>query len=71
MQSLKEVILTHYTLSEEIANPTVYHHLRQVSVDNQLSGLTKCKEDSCVQMKRSQVIFCSLGWISPESTVLV
>ncbi len=60
-----------HALSEEIAHPTVYHHLSQVSVDNQLSGLTKCRENSGVQMKLSRVIFCSLGWISPESTILV
>ena len=50
-------------LSEETAHPTVYDHLSQVSVDNQLSGLAKCREDSGVQMPLSQVIFCSLAWI--------
>ncbi len=50
-------------LSEEIAHPTVYNHLSQVSVDNQLSGLVKCSEDSGVQMPLSQVVFCSLAWI--------
>ncbi len=41
----------HDTLSEKIAHPTVYHHLSQLSVDIQLNGLVKCKEDSGVQMK--------------------
>ena len=34
------------TLSEKIAHPTVYHHLSQLSVNIQLNGLIKCKEDS-------------------------
>ena len=51
------------THSEEIAHPTVYNHLSQVSVGNQLSGLAKCGEDSGVQMPLSQVDFCSLSWI--------
>ncbi len=34
-----------YTLSEKIAHPTVYHHLSQLSVDIQLNGLIKCRED--------------------------
>ena len=59
------------TLSEEIAHPTVYHHFSQLSVDIQLSRLIKCREDLGVQMHLTQVIFCSLGWISPESTVLM
>ncbi len=29
------------TLSEEIAHPTVYHHLSELSVDIQLNGLIK------------------------------
>ncbi len=33
------------TLSEEIAHSTVYHHLGQLSVDIQLSGLIKFRED--------------------------
>ncbi len=52
-----------YTLSEKIAHPTVYHHLSQLSVDIQLNGMIKCKEDSGVQMKLNQVILCSLSWI--------
>ncbi len=51
------------TLSEKIAHPTVYHHFSQLSVDIQLNGLVKCKEDSGVQMKLNQVILCSLSWI--------
>ena len=35
----------HIALSEEIAQPTLYHYLSEVSVNNQLSGLTKCKKD--------------------------
>ncbi len=37
--------VTRHTLSEETAHPTVYHLLSQVSVDMQLSGLIKCRED--------------------------
>ncbi len=57
------------TLSEEVAHPTVYNHPSQVSVDNQLSGLAKCREDSGVQMPLSQVVFCSLAliYLSPLS----
>ncbi len=51
------------TRSEEIAHPTVYNHLTQVSVDNQMSGLAKCREDSDGQMPLRQVVFCSLAWI--------
>ena len=50
-------------LSEKIAHPTVYHHISQLSVDIQLNGPIKCKEDSGVQMKLTQVIFHSLSWI--------
>ena len=50
-------------LSEKIAHPTVYHHLNQLSVDIQLNGLIKCRENSGVQMKLTQVIFPSLSWI--------
>ncbi len=39
------VIMYSRTLSEKIAHPTVYHHLSQLSVDIQLNGLIKCKED--------------------------
>ena len=53
---------SNHTLSEKIANPTVYHHLSRLSIDIQLNGLIKCREDSCVQMKLTQVIFCSLSW---------
>ncbi len=35
----REVVLVNITLSEEIAHPTVYHHLSQLSVDIQLNGL--------------------------------
>ncbi len=49
------------TLSEEIAHPTVYHHLSQLSVDIQLNCLNKCRENSGVQMKLTQVIFRSLS----------
>ncbi len=55
------------TISEEIAHPTVYHHLSQLSVDIQLNRLIKCWEDSGIQMKLTQVIFRSLSWLSPES----
>ncbi len=55
------------TLSEETAQPTVYHHLSQVSVDNQLSGLIKCRENSGVLMKVTQLIFRPLSWLLPES----
>ncbi len=58
------------TLSEEIANPTLYHHLSQLSVDIQLNGLIKCREDSGVQMQQIQVIFQTLSWISPEPAAL-
>ena len=53
----------HYvdTLSEETAHPTVYHHLSQFSVDIQLSGLIKYREDSGVLMQLMQVIFHSLS----------
>ncbi len=54
-------------LSEETAQPTVYHHLSQVSVDMQLSGLIKCKEDSGVPMQVTQLIFRPLSWVLPES----
>ncbi len=37
------------SLSEEIAHPTEYNNLSQVSDDNQLSGLAKRREDSGVQ----------------------
>ena len=49
--------------TEKIAHLTVYHHLSQLSVDNQLNGLIKRKEDSGVQMKLNQVILFSLSWI--------
>ncbi len=58
------------TLSEEIAHPTVYHHLSQLSVDIHLNGLIKCREDSGVQMQLDQVIFRSLSWISLEPALL-
>ena len=58
-------------LSEEIAHPTVYHHLSQLSVDIQLSGLIKGRENSGVQVPLTQAISYSLGWISPESTELM
>ncbi len=51
------------TLSEKIAHPTVYNHLSQLSVDIQLNGLIKCRENSGVQMKLTEVIFRSLSWI--------
>ncbi len=39
---------------KKIAHPTVYQHLSQLSVDIQLNGLIKCRENSGVQMKRLQ-----------------
>ncbi len=57
-------------LSEEIAHPTVYHHLSQLSVYIQLNKLIKCKEDSGFQMQLTQVTFPSLSLISPESAAL-
>ena len=39
------------TLSEEIAHSTIYHHLSQLSVVIQLSGLIKFREDWDVQME--------------------
>ncbi len=42
----EEIQFSDDTLSEETAQPTVYHHLSQVSVDMQLCGLIKCREDS-------------------------
>ncbi len=53
-------------LSEETAQPTVYHHLSQVSVDMQLSGLVKCREDTGVLMQVTQLIFRPLSWVLPE-----
>ena len=56
----------------EIAHPSCIsssHH--QLSVDIRLSGLIKFREDPGVEMQLTQVIFCSLGWISPESAVLI
>ncbi len=41
----KVCIMIEQPLSEEIAHPTVYH-LSQLSVDIQLAGLIKCREDS-------------------------
>ena len=58
------------TLSEETAHPTVYHHLSQLSVDIQLNGLIKCREDLGVQMQLTHVIFRSLSWISLEPEAL-
>ncbi len=55
------------TLSEETAQPIVYHQLSQVSVDMQLSGLIKCREDSDVLMQMTQLIFRPLSWVLPES----
>ncbi len=60
-----------YTLSEETAHPTVYHHLSQLSVDIQLRGVIKCSEDSGVIVQLTQVVFRSLRWISPESAALI
>ncbi len=40
------------------------------SVDIQLNGLIKFREDPSVQVQLTQVISRSLGWISPEPTVL-
>ncbi len=47
---------SHHTLSEEIAHPTIYQHLSQLSVDIQLNGLIKCREDST---HLEQVLSCS------------
>ena len=57
-------------LSEETAHPTVYHHLSQLSVDIQLSGLIKCSQDSRVLRQLTQVVFRSLSWISHESAAI-
>ncbi len=57
-------------LSEEIAHPTVYHHLSQLSVEIHLNELIKYREDSGVQIQLTEVIFRSLSWISPESAAL-
>ncbi len=54
------------TLSEETAQPTVYHHLSQVSVDMQLSGMIKCRENSGVLMQVTLLIFRTLSWVLPE-----
>ena len=59
-----------HALSEDIAHPTVYHHLSQLSVDIQLSGMIKCREKPGVQTLLTQIISHSLGWISHEATVL-
>ena len=59
------------TLSGAIAHPTVYHHLSKLSVDIQLSGLIKCRENPGVQMQLTQVISHSLGCISPKFTMLM
>ncbi len=55
------------TLSEETAQPTVYHHLSQMSVDVQLNGLIKYWEDSSFLMQVTQLIFRPLSWVLPES----
>ncbi len=49
-QARKHTKYTVSTLSEETAHPTVYYHLSQLSVDVQLSGLSKFREDyvSCL-----------------------
>ncbi len=71
-QYLSEVtVCVSPTLSEKIAHPTVYHHLSHLSVDIQLSGMIKCRENPGVQMQQTQVIFRSLGWTSHESTMLM
>ncbi len=57
-------------LSEEMAHSTEYHHLSQFSVNIQLNGLIKCREDSGIQMKLTQLVFHLLSWISPESASL-
>ncbi len=54
-------------LSEETAQPIVYHNLSQVSLDMQLSGLIKCREDSGVLMQVTQLILPPLSWLLPES----
>ena len=46
-------------LSEEIAHPTVYHNLSQLSVEDW--------EDSGSKMQLIQVIFCYLSWVPTES----
>ena len=61
--SLLESQYQFQSLSEKIAHPTGYHHLSQLSVDIQLDGLNKCRENSGVQMKLTQAIFRSLSWI--------
>ena len=45
-----------HTLSEEIAHPTVYHHLSQLSADIQLNELIKCTEDSGVLLIGSKIM---------------
>ena len=62
-----EVFDRESALSEETAQPTVYHHLIQVSVDMQLSGLIKSREDTGVLMQVNQLIFRQLSWVLPES----
>ncbi len=64
---LSTVRLVTPTLSEEIPHPTVYHHLSQLSVDMQLNGLIKCREDSCAKMQLIQVIFRYLRWVPTQS----
>ena len=60
---LAELAATDSCTLRKNSSPTVYHHVSQPSVDIQLNGLIKCKEDSGVQMKLNQVILCSLSWI--------
>ena len=51
------------TLSEKIAHSTAYHHLSHLSVDIQLGGLIKFREDSgvsglgtCQKLRFSQLL---------------
>ncbi len=54
------------TLSEEIAHSTVYHHLIQLTVNIQLHGLIKWREDSGVQIQLTQMIFRSLSCMTVD-----
>ena len=60
-----------HTLSEKIAHSTEFHHLNQLSVDIQQSGLIKFRENSGVQTQLTQGVSHSLDWTSPEPIVLM
>ncbi len=50
-------------LSEETAHSTVYHHLSQLSVEIQVSGLIKFREESGVQIQLTDSLFTGLDGI--------